>query len=344
MVGWAIGFMAGLGAFTGPVRWLVGRDLTHADEVFLAGKDQGIGRYFRFTTDHKVVGIQYLVLTMVMLGAGGTMAMLIRTDLISPNSGFLGPQTYNSLVGLHGLTMILATIIMVTGPFGNFVVPLMIGARDMAFPKLNALSFWMLAAGGLVFYASVFFNPPECGWTCYVPLASKDYLPNGGVVQNFGSVQEILFLEVSLTENWLIFVTRGGKTWPSWQLIGAILGVDALATIFCAFGWLSGGVPHATHPADHWHQRQDGWTDIVTIVVIWGYSIGVTIVIAIVYYLLNQIAWLDDLGRKNRSHKDPAIENMIAALSKLAIEHGTDKHGTERYILATKAAEEEEDD
>ena len=124
MVGWAIGFMAGIGAFTGPIRWMVGRDLTHADELFLAGKDQGIGRYFRFTTDHKVVGIQYLVLTMVMLGAGGTMAMLIRTDLISPNSGFLGPQTYNSLVGLHGLTMILATIIMVTGPFGNFVVPL----------------------------------------------------------------------------------------------------------------------------------------------------------------------------------------------------------------------------
>ncbi|KAF2491388.1 plasma membrane ATPase 1 [Lophium mytilinum] len=170
------------------------------------------------------------------------------------------------------------------------------------------------------------------------------YLPNGGVVQNFGSVQEILFLEVSLTENWLIFVTRGGKTWPSWQLVGAILGVDALATVFCAFGWLSGGVPHATHPRDHWHQREDGWTDIVTIVVIWGYSIGVTIVIAIVYYLLNRIAWLDNLGRKNRSHKDAGIENMIAALSKLALEHGKDKHGNERYTLAIKAAEEEEDD
>jgi H+-transporting ATPase len=170
------------------------------------------------------------------------------------------------------------------------------------------------------------------------------YLPNGGVVQNFGSVQEILFLEVSLTENWLIFVTRGGKTWPSWQLVGAILGVDALATVFCAFGWLSGGVPHATNPKGLWKQREDGWTDIVTIVVIWAYSIGVTIVIAIVYYLLNRITWLDNLGRKNRSHKDPAIENMIAALSKLALEHGTDKHGNERYVLATKAAEEEDDD
>ncbi|MDQ6934078.1 MAG: cbb3-type cytochrome c oxidase subunit I [Actinomycetota bacterium] len=173
MVCWAVGFMAGMGAFTGPARWFVGRDLTHADEMFLAGEDQGIGRYFRFTTDHKVVGIQYLVLTMVMLGAGGTMAMLIRTNLISPNSGFLGPQTYNSLVGIHGLTMILATIIMVTGPFGNFVVPLMIGARDMAFPRLNALSFWLLVAMLPVLYSAAFLGGIPMGWTGYTPLADQ---------------------------------------------------------------------------------------------------------------------------------------------------------------------------
>lgn len=120
------------------------------------------------------------------------------------------------------------------------------------------------------------------------------FLPNGGVVQNFGSVQEILFLEVSLTENWLIFVTRGGKTWPSFQLVIAILGVDAIATIFCLFGWLSGG-PQITNPHDNFVQRGDGWVDIVTVVVIWAYSIGVTVVIAIVYYLLNRITWLDEL-------------------------------------------------
>ncbi|KAF2203681.1 plasma-membrane proton-e [Delitschia confertaspora ATCC 74209] len=169
------------------------------------------------------------------------------------------------------------------------------------------------------------------------------YLPNGGIVQNFGSVQEILFLEVSLTENWLIFVTRGSKTWPSFQLVAAIFGVDVIATIFALFGWLSGH-PIRASPASHFHQRLDGWTDIVTVVVIWAYSIGVTIVIAIVYYMLNRIKWLDDLGRKDRSHKDVALENTISVLSKLAVEHGTDKHGTERYILATRAAEEEDDD
>ena len=146
MAGWALGFMIGIGAFHGPWRWMLGHDQTHEDEMFLAGKDQGIGRYFRFTTDHKVVGIQYLVVTMVLFGIGGTLAMMIRTDLITPDSRFLGPQTYNAVVGLHGLSMILATIIMVTGPFGNFIVPIMIGARDMAFPRLNALSLWLLVA------------------------------------------------------------------------------------------------------------------------------------------------------------------------------------------------------
>jgi len=170
------------------------------------------------------------------------------------------------------------------------------------------------------------------------------YLPSGGIVQNFGSVQEILFLEVALTENWLIFVTRGGKTWPSWQLVGAILGVDAIATIFCLFGWLSGGPDTATSPKDHFPNRQDGWVDIVTVVVIWGYSIGVTIVIAIVYFLLNRITWLDNLGRKDRSKKDPKIENILAAFSKVAIEHETDDSGKGHYSLVARNQDDDDDE
>ncbi|KAF2640694.1 plasma-membrane proton-e [Massarina eburnea CBS 473.64] len=169
------------------------------------------------------------------------------------------------------------------------------------------------------------------------------FLPNGGIIQNFGSVQEILFLEVALTENWLIFVTRGGKTFPSFQLIAAIFGVDVVATLFCIFGWLSGDL-YQTDPNGTFNQRADGWVDVVTVVIVWCYSFGVTIVIAIVYYLLEQVPWLNNLGRKDRSNKDPAIENMIAALSKLALEHGTDKHGVTRYTLAARAAEEEDDE
>jgi len=170
MIGWVLGFMIGIGAFRGPLLWLLGRDQSHEDETFLAGKDQGVARYFRFTTDHKVVGIQYLVVTMILLAAGGTLAMMIRTDLIRPNSGFLGPQTYNAVVGLHGLLMILATIIMVTGPFGNFIVPIMIGARDMAFPRLNALSLWLIVP--VLFSAGLLGGIPT-GWSGYAPLSNQ---------------------------------------------------------------------------------------------------------------------------------------------------------------------------
>jgi H+-transporting ATPase len=172
------------------------------------------------------------------------------------------------------------------------------------------------------------------------------FLPNGGIVQNYGSIQPILFLEISLTENWLIFVTRGGKTWPSWQLVGAIFGVDVIATLFCVFGWLSGNLNDVkTDPAVHFHQRPDGWTDIVTVVVIWAYSIGVTIVIAIVYHLMNQIPALDNLGRKTRSKKDTEIENILAHVAKLALDHEVDSStGKSRYILSSRAQEEEDDD
>jgi cytochrome c oxidase subunit 1 len=173
MVGWAIGFMMGIGAFRGPWRWMLGLDQTHEDELFYAGKEQGVGRYFRFTTDHKVVGIQYLIVTMILFGIGGTLAMMIRTDLIRPDSQFLGPQTYNAVVGLHGLSMILATIIMVTGPFGNFVVPIMIGARDMAFPRLNALSLWLLVAMLPVFVSAAFLGGIPTGWSGYAPLSDQ---------------------------------------------------------------------------------------------------------------------------------------------------------------------------
>ncbi len=173
MIGWVLGFMIGIGAFRGPLLWLLGRDQSHEDETFLAGKDQGVARYFRFTTDHKVVGIQYLVVTMILLAAGGTLAMMIRTDLIRPNSGFLGPQTYNAVVGLHGLLMILATIIMVTGPFGNFIVPIMIGARDMAFPRLNALSLWLIVAIVPVLFSAGLLGGIPTGWSGYAPLSNQ---------------------------------------------------------------------------------------------------------------------------------------------------------------------------
>jgi cytochrome c oxidase subunit 1 len=174
---WVLGFLIGVGAFVGPTRWLLGKDLTHDDQQYLAGKDLGVWRYFKFTTDHKVVGMQYLVTTMGLFAVGGTLAMLMRTNLITPGSRFVDPATYNALVGIHGIIMIIATIVMVSGPFGNFILPIMIGARDMAFPRLNALSYWLLFAAVPVLISSLFLGGISTGWSAYAPLS--DQAPRG---------------------------------------------------------------------------------------------------------------------------------------------------------------------
>jgi cytochrome c oxidase subunit I len=133
------------------------------------------------TTDHKKIGLLYLFATFLFFIIGGVEALLMRLQLVQPESTLLTPETYNSLVTMHGTTMIFLFIVPVLAGFGNYLVPLMIGARDMAFPRLNALSFWLLLFGGIAFYVSVFFEPPQDGWTFYAPLSDDAYSPNGGV-------------------------------------------------------------------------------------------------------------------------------------------------------------------
>ncbi|TML99001.1 MAG: cytochrome c oxidase subunit I [Actinobacteria bacterium] len=133
------------------------------------------------TTDHKRIGILYLVTTFAFFLIGGVEALMMRLQLGAPDNTLLEPQTFNQLFTMHGTTMIFLFVVPVWAGFGNYFVPLMIGARDMAFPRLNALGYWLLLAGGIVFYATMFFNPPEAGWTMYPPLSSSAYLPNAGV-------------------------------------------------------------------------------------------------------------------------------------------------------------------
>ncbi len=132
-------------------------------------------------TDHKKIGIMYFVATFVFFILGGVEALLMRLQLAQPDSTLLNAETYNGLVSMHGTTMIFLFIVPVMAAFGNYFVPLMIGARDMAFPRLNALSFWLLAFGGIAFYASLFWEPPQAGWTSYAPLSDDAYMPGGGV-------------------------------------------------------------------------------------------------------------------------------------------------------------------
>jgi cytochrome c oxidase subunit I len=132
------------------------------------------------TTDHKRIGIMYMVLTFMFFCLGGVEALIMRLQLGEPNNTLVTPQVYNQLFTMHGTTMIFLFIVPMMAGLANYFVPLMIGARDMAYPRLNALSFWLLLAGGIVFYASIFWNPPEAGWSSYAPLSSAIYSPSGG--------------------------------------------------------------------------------------------------------------------------------------------------------------------
>jgi len=131
------------------------------------------------TTDHKRIGILYIVTTFVFFCLGGVEALMMRLQLGEPDNTVVTPQTYNQLFTMHGSTMIFLFVVPMMAGLANYFVPLMIGARDMAFPRLNALSYWLLLAGGIVFYSSIFFNP-EAGWTSYAPLSGAVYSPAGG--------------------------------------------------------------------------------------------------------------------------------------------------------------------
>ena len=135
------------------------------------------------TTDHKRIGLLYFWTTLVFFGAGGIEALIVRTQLAVPNSSLVSPGTYDELFSMHGITMIFFFIIpMTTGAFGNYLLPLMIGARDMAFPRMNALSYWIFVASGIFIYTSLFMGmAPNAGWFDYVPLASKQFDPGRNI-------------------------------------------------------------------------------------------------------------------------------------------------------------------
>jgi len=139
--------------------------------------------------------------------------------------------------------------------------------------------------------------------------------PNGGIVQNFGNRDEVLFLEISLTENWLIFITRAnGPFWssiPSWQLSGAIFLVDIIATFFCLFGWFQGGFP-------------DHQTSIVTVVRIWIFAFGIFCVMGGIYYLLQDSVAFDNLMHGKTPKKDSkkrSLEDFVVSLQRVSTQH-----------------------
>src|ERR1700710_3281368 len=164
-----LGFLLGLGAFDYWLRWAFGLPTIPEDHAMHGAhswKD-----YFKVNTDHKVIGIQYVVTTFFFFFVGGLMAMLIRAELAQPGTQIVGANTYNSLFSTHAVLMIFVFVIPVFAGLANYVLPLMIGAPDMAFPRLNALSFWLLPMAGLLFIGS-FLAPGgafDAGWDRYPP-------------------------------------------------------------------------------------------------------------------------------------------------------------------------------
>src|SRR4029078_6050004 len=106
------------------------------------------------TTDHKKIGVMYLVTTFFFFLTGGLLALAIRTQLATPDTNFLTAQQYNAAFTMHGLTMVFLFVVPVWTGFANYIIPLQLGARDMAFPRLNALSYWLLLSGGVILYSS----------------------------------------------------------------------------------------------------------------------------------------------------------------------------------------------
>src|SRR6202140_4481259 len=156
------------------------------------------------TVDHKRLGILYIFYALVFLGVAGIEAIVMRIQLMHAHNDFVSPQVFNRMFTMHGTTMIFFVVMPVLFGFANYLVPLTIGARDMAFPRLNAFSFWLTAFGGILLYFSFLGgsglygagNAPDVGWWAYAPLTSRAFSPGHStdywtialLVSGFGSI------------------------------------------------------------------------------------------------------------------------------------------------------------
>src|SRR3954464_4691701 len=209
-------FFVGLGAFDYWFYWASGkptRPEDHSSHGATSWKD-----YFRVNTDHKVIGIQYVVTSFFFMLVGGLLAMLIRAELAAPGSQFVDANAYNGLFSVHASLMIFLFIIPVFAGLANYVIPLMIGAPDMAFPRLNALSFWMLPMGGLMMTAS-FLAPGgsfATGGTAYAPLSTE--VPIGQLFFTIG-VQFAGASSIATALNFLVtIITMRAPGMSFWRL------------------------------------------------------------------------------------------------------------------------------
>jgi cytochrome c oxidase subunit I+III len=171
------------------------------DEIW--GEKPGLASFIS-TVDHKRIGLRYLYTGMVFFILGGIEALLIRLQLAGPRLELLSPEAYNQLFSMHGITMMFLFAMPVLSAFGNYFVPLMIGARDMAFPRLNAFGYWVFLAGGIFMYSAFLVGrAPNDGWFNYMPLGDAEFTP--GINIDFYALGLIL-LGISTTGGAINFI------------------------------------------------------------------------------------------------------------------------------------------
>jgi cytochrome c oxidase subunit 1 len=166
-----IGWLIGLGIFNDLFRSMLGKPMP--DRELTDSLEPGLGKYFRYTQNHKVVGIQYLFGMIGYFLTGGLFAMAIRSELLSPTYHLMGPNQYLMVVGEHGTMMMMMMTSVVLGPFGQYFGPIMIGSKRVAFPRLEALGFWLTPAAYVILLSGILFGGFPTGWTGYEPLATE---------------------------------------------------------------------------------------------------------------------------------------------------------------------------
>ena len=170
-------------------------ELTEANETLWEDEPGLLG--FFSTVDHKRIGMRYIYTAFVFFFIAGLQALFMRAQLTAPESTVMGPEVYNQMFTMHGTTMIFLFNTPVLAGFGNYILPIQLGTRDMAFPRLNAFSYWIFLLSGIFIYASYLIGkPPDGGWFGYVPLTGKEYSP--GVNIDFWGLG-VAFVGISTT-------------------------------------------------------------------------------------------------------------------------------------------------
>ncbi|MBW4077828.1 MAG: hypothetical protein HIU84_04820 [Acidobacteria bacterium] len=248
-----VGWLTGIGALNYPAAKLFGR--APREEATI----EGWSKYFRYTLDHKVVGLQYVVGVLLFMFTGGLLAMAIRAELLNPTTHLFGPGTYIEIVSEHGTIMMMMATSIIVGPLGNYFIPLMIGSRKMAFPRIEAFSFWVFVAGYAVIFSALPYGGFPTGWTGYAPLQTQagpgmiSYL-FGFAVIGMGMMAAGFNIAVTVINN-----RAPGMTWSRvpifvWSILAtAALLTLATPTLFAAglFGILDKTAQTAFYVSEH---------------------------------------------------------------------------------------------